>query len=424
MDKDTLRVEWVPLDRLFGNPANPRLNDPAVEPVAASLRRFGWRQPIVAKPGGEVIAGNTRLKAASKLGMTAVPVVWFDGSDVEATAYAIADNRTAEFAEWDEPALARLLEELRAEDELDGVGFESGEIDELLAKIDAANGAHLEIEDPGPDEPPEQPVSRRGDLWVLGDHRLLCGDSSNRDDLARLMRGEIAALMATDPPYCVQYTGAARPGDSGKDWSDKYREIEITDFGEFLRGFLRATLPCLREEAGIYVWHAHGQYPVLDAVFAEFDILRHQQIMWLKPSSTFTYAYYRWAHEPCVFGWRQGHKPPHLLENTVTSVWEADWEGKERVVGNEHPTQKPLRLFEIPMEQHTKPGAIVLEPFSGSGSQLIAAEKLRRRCRAMEISPAFVDVAIRRWEKATGKQAVLDGSGQSFAVVSKERVGR
>jgi ParB-like chromosome segregation protein Spo0J len=223
MDKDTLRVEWVPLDRLFGNPANPRHNDQAVEPVAASLRRFGWRQPIVARPGGEVIAGNTRLKAAAKLGMTTVPVVWFDGSDVEATAYAIADNRTAEFAEWDEPALGRLLEELRAEDALDGVGFEAEEIDELLAKIDLADGAGLEMDDPGPDKPPEQPVSRRGDLWILGDHRLLCGDSSNSDDLARLMRGDVASLMATDPPYCVEYTGAARPGDSGKDWSDKYR---------------------------------------------------------------------------------------------------------------------------------------------------------------------------------------------------------
>src|SRR5262249_34241380 len=153
---------------------------------------------------------------------------------------------------------------------------------------------------------------------------------------------------------------------------------------------------------GIYVWHAHLQYPVIDGVFEKLGILRHQPIVWVKPSSTLTYAYYRWAHETCVFGWRRGHKPPHYLENGLSTIWEVDWEGKQRIVGNGHPTQKPLRLFEIPMEQHPRRGELVLEPFSGSGSQLIAAERLSRRCRAIEIAPAFVDVAVRRWERATG----------------------
>ena len=133
MEQDTLQVEWVPIERLFGNPANPRINDPAVEPVASSIRRFGWRQPVVAKPSGEVIAGNTRLKAAKSLGMEEVPVVWFEGSDLDATAYAIADNRSHEFASWDEPALAKILEELRAEDALEAVGFSTDDIDALLA---------------------------------------------------------------------------------------------------------------------------------------------------------------------------------------------------------------------------------------------------------------------------------------------------
>jgi len=292
----------------------------------------------------------------------------------------------------------------------------------LLAELAEDAEGSGDVDDPGPEEPPETPVSRPGDLWILGKHRLLCGDSTNEDDVARLMGDDTAALLSTDPPYCVDYTGADRPQDSGKDWSSKYREIEIKDLGEFLRAMLKAVLPRTRDSAAIYVWHAHLQYPVIDAVFQQFDILRHQPIIWVKPSSTFTYAYYRWAHEPCLFGWRQGHKPPHYLANGMTSVWEVDWEGKRRVVGNEHPTQKPLRLFEIPMEQHTKRGEVVLEPFSGSGSQLIAAECLRRRCRAMEISPAFVDVAVRRWEQATGKEAVLDGSDQTFAEVAQERV--
>jgi DNA modification methylase len=182
----------------------------------------------------------------------------------------------------------------------------------------------------------------------------------------------------------------------------------------------RAVLPNLADDAAIYVWHAHLQYPTIDRVFEEFGLLRHQPIIWKKPSSTFTYSYYRWAHEPCLFGWKQGHKPPHYLDNGMSSVWEADWDGKARIA-TFHPTCKPTLLFEIPMQQHTRAGAVVLEPFCGSGSQLIAAEKLGRRCRAMEIAPAFVDGAVLRWQAATGKEATLDGEGHTFAQVRDVR---
>lgn len=418
-----LQVEWVEIGRLFGSPSNPRINEAGVDPVAASLRRFGWRQPVVAKPSGEVIAGNTRLKAAQKLGMTEVPVVWFEGTDLEATAYAIADNRTHEFSEWDEPALAKLLQELRAEDSLDGVGYEAHDIDDLLAELDDA-GPNAEIEDPGPEEPPATPTSRRGDLWILGDHRILCGDSTSADDIHRLLGGETAALLSTDPPYCVNYTGKDRPihdgKPSGKDWSHVYREVDIKDLGEFLDGVFKATLPHIAEGTAIYVWHAHVQQPTIAAVFARHGLLLHQVLIWVKPCAVFGHSYYRWRHEPCAFGWRQGSKPEHGV-GQLDTVWEVDWEGKQRVVGNEHPTQKPLRLFEIPMEQHTRRGDLVLEPFSGSGSQLIAAERLGRRCRAMEISPAFVDVAIRRWQQATGKDAVLDGGTKTYTEIVEER---
>ena len=279
-------------------------------------------------------------------GWTECDVVELDLDDLQATALGIALNRTAELAEWDLTALSRLLQELRTEDALGGVGFGTQEIDELLSEL--AEDQPSDVDDPGPAEPPEQPVSRTGDLWILGEHRLLCGDSTNAEDLQRLMGGDQAALMATDPPYCVAYTGADRPQESGKDWSGVYNEVEITDLGEFLRATLTATLPCLRKDAGIYIWHAHLQYPVIDRVLGEFEILRHQPIVWVKPSSTFTYAYYRWQHEPCIFGWRKGNKPPHYLENGMTSVWEVDWEGKQRIVGNEHPTQKPVSTVRDP----------------------------------------------------------------------------
>src|SRR5262245_34228224 len=186
-----LAVEWVAISRLFGNPSNPRVNDPAVPHVAASLQRFGFQQPLVAKPSGEVIAGNTRLKAARELGMKTVPVVRFEGSDLDATAYAIADNRTHEFATWDDASLAKLLDELRAEDALDVVGYTGQEIDALLDQLKALT-APAATDDQGPEEPPANPVSRRGDLWTLGDHLLLCGDSTSAEDVQRVMRGEKA----------------------------------------------------------------------------------------------------------------------------------------------------------------------------------------------------------------------------------------
>jgi DNA modification methylase len=417
-----LAVRRVPIASLVPDPANARKHgEQNLDAIVASLRRFGQAEPLVVQAKtGRVIAGHGRLLAMRQLGWTECDVVELEIDDLKATALGIALNRTAELAEWDEPVLAKILGELKSLDEVTGIGFSIPEINDLIAQVGAQGGG--DVNDDGPEPPPVDPVSKTGDLWTLGDHRILCGDSTKPEDLARVMGGEMASLYSSDPPYCVNYTGMDRPihdgKPSGKDWSHVYREIDIKDLGAFLDGVFTAVLPHVRDDAGVYIWHAHVQQPTIAATFEKHGLLLHQILCWIKPCATFGHSYYRWKHEPCAFGWRQGHKPAHGF-GQLDSVWEVDWDGKARVVGNEHPTEKPTRLFEIPIEVHTKPGAIVLEPFSGSGSQIIAAEKLRRRCRAIEIQPAFVDVAIRRWMKATGREATLDGN--TFREVAAER---
>ena len=276
-----------------------------------------------------------------------------------------------------------------------------------------------DLDDDGPDDPPVVATAKLGDLWLLGDHHLLCGDSTSLKDVQRVMAGEKAALVATDPPYLVDYTGE-RPNDSGKDWTATYREIDIEDADGFFKAVFTNVLEVLGPQGAIYCWHAHKRCGDIQRIWRDLGILDHQQIIWVKPTAVFGRVYWHFQHEPCVMGWRKGDKPEHDGVHDHTSVWTVDWDGKAKF-SCDHPTSKPVELFVRPIKKHTKPGDVVFEPFSGSGSQLIAAERTGRRCRAIEISPPFVDVAIRRWEKATGLAATLDGDGRTFAEVAMER---
>lgn len=419
-----MKVQLRPTTELSEDPANLR-DHPArsIEAIKASLRRFGFQKPVVVDSKGVVRAGNGTLRAARELGIEKVPTVVsdLDGSDL--TAYAIADNRSAEFGEWRAEDLVATLRGMSDEDR-ELVGFTA----EDIAAID--NAEQKEIEDAGADPEPETPVSRLGDLWILGEHRLLCGDSTKPEAMARLMAGETAALLATDPPYLVDYDGtnhpkehhikAGRTGTSitgGKHW-DAYQDPESSV--EFFADFLRVALAHCIDRVPIYQWHATRRQALVEQAWEANDLLVHQTIVWAKPRGVLTRSHFLWAHEPAFYGWRRGMQPekdrrPPPSERTV---WELGSESD-----GIHPTQKPLAVFLGPIEWHTKPGEVVLEPFSGSGTQLVAAEKLARRCRAMELSPPFVDVAVRRWEKTTGKQATLDGDGRTFAEVATERLG-
>ncbi len=404
-----LTIRRVALDSLHLDPANARAHGESnLDAIEASLKRFGQAEPLVVhKETGRVIGGNGRLVAMRKLGWSECDVVEVGVDPIEATALGIALNRTAELAAWDEPALASLLEGLRTEDALTGVGFTDLDIDELLAELQAEVGT--ELDDPGPEEPPQDPVSRTGDLWILGDHRLLCGDSTVAEDMARLMGDAQAALLATDPPYLVDYQGEGWDGFQGDD-----------EGVAFYTRFLAACLLHCRPDAAVYQWHAHRRQALVQRAWGDSGLLVHQQIIWAKASGTFGRSHYMWQHEPCFYGWPQGKMPAKARrpEPSCTTVWQVDQVGQHDA---DHPTQKPVELFARPIQYHTLPGEVCLEPFSGSGTQLIAAEGLGRACHAMEKNPGYVDVAINRWERATGREAVLDGGGRPFAQVAEER---
>lgn len=398
-----LSVESWPIDRVKPYDKNPRKNDGSVDAVARSITQYGFRQPIVVDKAGVVIVGHTRLKAAKQIGMTHVPVhVARDLSPEKARALRIADNKTHELADWDVDLLSA---EVRALAELPD--FKDIELGMSSADLESAmnpKGRDGLVDADDVPEPPKKAKTKRGDLWLLGHHRLMCGSSTELADVKRLMDGNKAALVSTDPPYLVDYTGD-RPNDSGKDWSAQYREVDIKDAAGFFRALFANVLEVIAPRAAIYCWHAHKRVGEIQAVWKSLGILDHQQIIWVKPTVVFGRVYWHFKHEPCMMGWVQGSQPEHDSDHTHSSVWEIDWEGKSRITGNEHPTQKPVEIFARPMRKHTRPGDICFEPFSGSGSQLIAAEQLGRRCFAMELEPTFVEVAVRRWEAFTGKKA-------------------
>ena len=408
--KTTPGLKFIPdckLSNLRQYDRNPRLNDPAVEAVSKSIAAFGFISPIIVDEDFCICAGDTRFKAATRLGLETIPVVMVPGLQGDKFAgFNIADNRTAQIATWNEDELAKIIGELQKQEfDIESLGFSDVEMSALL---DSLNSNMEEQADPDevPD-PPKKAITKPGDLWLLGNHRLLCGDSTKGDDVKRLMNGQRAIMMATDPPYGVNLskTKNGLPGFKTKHWGDiKNDTLEGAAIQPFLESCFHAAEEfALEKNAAWYLWHAHitGAF-FAAAAAAAADILLHRQIIWHKPKFVLTRSgMYHWQHEPCFYGWKRGHMPPWYGDKSQSSVWEV---GRDADKG-QHPTQKPIELFTIPMENHTLIGGLVYEPFSGSGSQVIAAETLDRKCYAMEIEPRYCDVAVSRWENYTGRKA-------------------
>jgi DNA modification methylase len=387
-----------------------------------------------------LIDGHLRAQTA---GDQLIPVLVLDVTAEEADKLLATMDPIGAMAKTDPEMLNALVAEMRADHP------DAADLLNNLAKQASAALAELAVTEDDTPAPFKAAVTRPGDLWLLEStpkrgHRLLCGDSTTKASVERVMDGRRAELVATDPPYLVDYTGA-RPEGTGKDWSAVYREVEIRDAASFFGSVFERIVEIAAPRAALYCWHAHKRARMIEEAWDRVGILSHQQIIWVKPTPVFGRVFWHFRHEPCLMGWIRGKQPLHDGDQSINSVWEIpaldsrlaagseyrlgqdedvwyiDWEGKSRVVGNEHPTQKPLEIFARPMRKHTRIGSVVFEPFSGSGSQLIAAEQLGRRCFAIELEPVFVDVAVRRWQNLTGQHARLDGDGRTWTEIAQER---
>ena len=404
----------LPLGQIIPYARNPRRNEKAVAAVAASIAEFGWRQPIVVDENMVVLAGHTRLEAARQLGLETAPVHVARGlTEAQARAFRIMDNRSAQNAEWDEDLLGLELGDLvEAEFDLGLTGFTEEELSALMNGLAEDETGPQEGEDEIPDTP-EDPVSRPGDLWILGNHRLLCGDSTVATDVERLLDGVKPLLMVTDPPYGVEYdpawrnqAGAAKTRRTGKVLNDDradWREAWALFPGDVA-----------------YVWHGalHAATVAESLKAAGFAI--RSQIVWAKDRLVLSRGDYHWQHEPCWYAVKKTGKGHWAGDRKQTTLWQIS--GKDQDTDTVHGTQKPVECMRRPILNNSSPGQAIYEPFMGSGTTLIAAETTGRVCLGIELNPAYVDVAVERWQAGTGGDAILDGDGRTFADVKAERL--
>ena len=395
-----------PVDALTPLPGNPRHGD--VEAVARSYATFGQRKPIVARregDGGIVIAGNHQLAAAWQLGWTHIAVVWVDDDDVTAKAFALADNRTADLGTYDDSNLLAMLQAVHdADAELfASTAYDEDALAELIGSLQTAENAGRDTE---PGDPPLQPITQSGDLIVLGEHRLLCGDATVVGDVEQLLDGCLAACMWTDPPYGVDYVG--KTADALTIQNDSQGDIEAVVGAAFA-----SAVVVLEPGAAVYCAHPAGAQGLVFARLFDEAFSFRQGLVWNKRTLVLGHSDYHYSHEPILYGYtaasgRRGRGGEGWYgDNSQTSVIDVP----KPVASTEHPTSKPVELVELCLRNSTPVGGSVLDLFAGSGSTLIACENLARRCFAIEIDPGYCDVIVDRWERHTGGTAERVAAG-------------
>ena len=406
------RIEHWPLDKLIPYARNPRTHsDAQVAQIAASIAAFGFNNPILVDTKAGIIAGHGRLLAAQKLQLPEVPVIVLDHlTEAQKRAYILADNQLALNAGWDDTLLAAELAALQNEDfNLDLIGFEDEEVARLLAAQDATDG--LCDEDATP-LAPQTPISKLGDLWLLGHHRLLCGDSTDQQAVSRVLGSVKPTLLVTDQPYGVQYDPEwrKRAGVNNSNRMGKVRNDDRSDWREAWALFPGDVA---------YVWHGALHASTVSDSLESCGFEIRSQIVWAKPSLVMGRGHYHWQHEPCWYAVRgTGHWNGDRKQSTLWHI-----ENRNQDAETVHSTQKPVECMRRPIVNNSSPGQAVYEPFSGSGTTIIACEKEARIALAIELEPAYIDVAVTRWQNFTGKQVVLDGDGRTFEEVALERAG-
>ena len=410
-----LQVVTWPVEKLIPYARNARTHSAEqVAQVAASIAEFGWTNPILAGADGIVIAGHARLLAARKLGMTEVPVIVLDHlTESQRRALVLADNRLALNAGWDEEMLRV---EIAALDEdgfnLELVGFTDDEIEDLLRDSEEVHAGNTD-DDEVP-ETPETAITVPGDIWILGAHRLLCGDATQLADVEKVLAGGLADMVFCDPPYNVNYGATMKDKLRGKS-----RKIANDDLGEDFEQFLRdACVNILAVTKGaVYICMSSSELHTLQNAFRDAGGHWSTFVIWAKNTFTMGRSDYQRQYEPILYGWKEGTDHFWCGARDQGDVWFV----KKPVANDLHPTMKPVELVERAIGNSSKGRDTVLDPFGGSGSTLIACEKVGRQARLIELEPKYCDVIIQRWQEFTGKEASLDGDGRSFATIATER---
>jgi len=393
-----VKIEQRAIESLIPYINNSRKHsDEQVAQIAASIKEFGWTNPILVDGSNGLIAGHGRLLAARKLGMPKVPVIELAHlSENQKKALIIADNKLALNSDWDNNLLMIELQELDSEDyDLSVLGFDQDELDALLNPIEPTTG--LTDEDAVPDVP-EEPKTKPGDVYILGNHRLMCGDSCSITDMEKLCNDRKVDMWLTDPPYNVAYEGKTKDALTIQNDS-----MSDDGFRQFLRDAYVTADTVMKPGAVFYIWHADSEgYNFRGAAFDAGWKVR-QCLIWKKSTMVMGRQDYHWKHEPCLYGWKEGAGHLWATDRKQTTILEFDKPSRN----GEHPTMKPVALFEYQMLNNTKGGDIVLDSFGGSGTTLLAAEKNGRVAYVMELDPKYCDVIVKRWEDFTGKKAQL-----------------
>lgn len=410
MTQNDPQIEMMAVADLVPYARNSRTHDDAqVAQISASIREFGFTNPVLIDAQGGIIAGHGRVLAARKLKMEQVPCIMLDHlTDTQRRAYVIADNRLALGSAWDNEMLKLELDDLKLEGfDLELTGFTLDEIDALAPEVIEPG---LTDEDAVP-EVQAEPISKLGDVWLLGKHRVMCGDSTSIDAVERLMEGQLADQLLTDPPYNIVYEGGSKKREQIKN-----DEMASDAFRQFLRDAFVAATTVMKAGAVFYIWHADTEGYNFRGACMDAGLQVRQTLIWNKDNSAFGRQDYHWKHEPCLYGWKDGAAHLWAADRKQTTVIACKRPSKSDL----HPTMKPVELMEYQIENNTKGSDAVLDLFGGSGSTLIACEKTGRHARLMELDPKYVDVIVRRWQEFTGKQATHAATGATFAEVEAD----